>query len=290
MQSRDKLGRFLKGMKPWNKNKPMPLASRKRESRTKKLLFKLGITKSHRKGIHLSKTIKKKISISKIKLLKQHPELKKQHSIYMKKYWKKHPEKVEAHKKFLIELWKNPEKRERASRIGKEVYKNHPNLREASRKRFIAWLIKHKNAMRYIEQGKGNKKKLSKITMRKEEVRSLYEVMIANWLFKNKTAYFYEGKMLVFPDFKKLGIVFAVPDFFLPEYNCIIEMYGQYRDSRSGTIKKNRAYRYYGIPFLPIRTSEINNLDTIIPKFLKSIGKNPHLTKQARSIMWGMLD
>ncbi len=288
--ARNKLGRFLKSSKPWNKNKPMSMASREKESETKRLLFKLGITKSHRKGIKLSNKIKEKISISQTKRLKQHPEIKKQHSIFMKKYWKKYPEKVEARRKFLIELWKDPERREKASKIGKEVYKNHPNLREASRKRFIAWLIKHKDAMRYIEQGKGNKKKLGNTTLRNEKVRSLYEVMVANWLIRHGIAYFYEGKMLIFPDFKQLKISFAVPDFFLPEYNCIIEMYGQYRQSRSRTIKKNRAYRFYKIPFLGITPSMMNNLDTIIPKFLKQTGKNPKLTKQARSIMWGMLD
>jgi hypothetical protein len=290
MQARNKLGRFLKGMKPWNKNKPMPLASRKKESRTKKLFYKLGITKSHRKGVKLSKKTIRKCSISQKKRLKAHPEIKKQHSIFMKKYFKAHPELVKAHREFLIELWKDPEKREKASKTAIEVYENHPNLREASRKRFIAWLIKNKDAMRYIEQGKGNKHQLSKVTLKKEKVRSLYEVMAANWLAKHEIEYFYEGKMLVFPDFKELKISFAVPDFFLPDFNCIIEIYGQYRDSRARTIKKNRAYRYYGIPFLPIRPSEINYLDTLIPKFLKQTGKNPKLPKEARSIMWGMLD
>ena len=290
MVSRNKLGRFLKNYVPWNKNKPMPMASRLKESRTKKLFYKLGITINPRKGVKLSKKTIRKMSISQIKRLKAHPEIKKKHSIFMKKYLKAHPEKVEAHRKFLIELWKDPEKRERASRIGKEVYKNHPNLREASRKRFIAWLIKNKDAMKYIQQGKGNKNKLNRITIRKEKVRSSYEVIAANWLFRNKIAYFYEGKMLIFPKFNKLKIVFAVPDFFLPDFNCLIEIYGQFRGSRARTIRKNRAYRKYEIPFLPIRPSEINNLDTIIPRFLKTIGKNPHLTKQARHIMWGMLD
>lgn len=289
-QLRDRLGRFLKGMKPWNKNKPMPEKSRKKESLTKKLFFKLGITKSARKGIHLSSAVKKKISISQAKRIKQHPEIKKQHSIYMKRYWKKHPEIVEQHKKYLIELWKSPEKREKARKTATEVYKDHPNLKEASRKRFIAWLIKNKEAMKYIEQGKGNKKQLTKTTIKNEKVRSLYEVMVANWLTKHEIAYFYEGKMIVFPDFSKLKISFAVPDFFLPEYNCIIEIYGQFRQSRGRTIRKNNAYRHYGIPFLAITPSTINELDSIIPNFLKKIGRNPRLPKQARSIMWGMLD
>ena len=268
----------------------MSKKSREKESITKKLLFKLGITKSSRKGIHFSKSLRKKISKAKLQFLQKNPEIAREHSRYMKHYWHERPDKVAEHRKFLIELWKNPERRARARKIGIEVYRNHPNLRQASRLRFIAWLTKHENALRYLEQSKGNPKKLGRITMKKEKVRSLYEVIVANWLFKHNIDYFYEGKMLIFPEYNKLKIVFAVPDFFIPDYNALIEVYGGFPGSRARTIKKNRAYNHYGIPILGITPSMINHLDTVIPKFLKTTGENHHLSKEARKIMWGMLD
>jgi hypothetical protein len=96
--------------------------------------------------------------------------------------------------------------------------------------------------------------------------------------------------MLVFPNYKKLKIVFAVPDFFLPDYNAIIEVYGGFRGTRSKNMKKSGAYGYYKIPFLALTPCDIKNLDYEIPKFLKRSGKNPKLSLKARKIMWGMLD
>ncbi len=287
---RDARGRFVSGMIPWNKGRRMSRASRLKESSTKRLFFKLGASKPPRLGVKLSKDIKQKISISKKLLLKKHPEIGLKHSAYMRRYWKKHPEKVARHRKFLVKYWRNPERRERARRISKEVYRNHPELREASRKRFIKWLILHKDALRLIEQSKGNRHSLKKITLKGEKVRSLYEVIVANWLLKNDVRYFYEGKMFVFPHYKKLGIVFAVPDFFLPDYNAIVEIYGGYPGTRGKNTRKSRAYAYYGIPFLALTPSDMGKLDYEIKGFLGRTGKNPKLGREARRIMWGMLD
>ncbi|MFH1249323.1 MAG: hypothetical protein V1660_04185 [archaeon] len=288
--ARDKRGQFIRGMTPWNKGHEMALDSREKESETKKLFFELGITQSARKGVKLSKKTKKKVSVSQKLRNRKHPEIGREHSKYMKAYWEKHPQKVEEHRKFLIALWKSPQRREEASKIAKEVYKNHPQLKEKSRKRFIAWLIEHGDSLKYIEQGKGNKYKLGKVTKNGEKVRSLYEVMIANWLFKNDIRYFYEGKQLMFPAYKKLKITFAVPDFFLPDYNALIEIYGGYPGTRTKNERKSNAYNYYGIPFLSLTPSDMNNLDYEIPKFLRKIGRNPKLGKKARKIMWEMLD
>jgi hypothetical protein len=237
-------------------------------------------------GKNLQKLLKNKIinkkRIQGIIQAYKNPEYKKKLSKSQKLRFKKQEEKDKISLGLKLYHEKNPD-------AAREVYREHPNLKEESRKRFIAWIIKNKDALKYIKRGEGNKLKLSTTTNNNEKVRSLYETMVANYLKKKKIKYEYEAKMLIFQDYKKLKITFAIPDFFLPEYNSIIEIYGQYPEARKTTIKKNRAYRYYNIPFLGITPSTISEIDNIIPKFIKETGRNHKLTKQARKLMWGTL-
>ncbi|MEM3405793.1 MAG: hypothetical protein QW117_02355 [Candidatus Pacearchaeota archaeon] len=232
-------------------------------------------------------------------ILKKNKELNEKRILAIKEAYKNKLYKLKLSKAQKARFRKKQE-REKISRSLKiyhekhpdaieQVYKEHPNLREEARKRFIDWIKKNRNALKYIRKGEGNKLNLSYITKNKERVRSTYEVIVANYLKENNIRYEYEAKMLVFPDYEKLKIVFAIPDFFIPDYNAIIEVYGQYPGARAKTIKKNNAYRYYKIPFLGITPSNINRIESIIPKFLNNLKKNPKLTKQARSIMWGTL-
>jgi hypothetical protein len=212
----------------------------------------------------------------------KNPKYKVKLSKAQKSRFRKSEERKKISKSLKLYHKENPDAIE-------QIYREHPNLRQEARQRFIDWIKKNKNALKYIRRGQGNKLDLSTTTNNNEKVRSTYEVMVANYLKAHKIKYEYEAKILVFPDYKILKIVFAIPDFFLKEHNALIEIYGQYPGSRTKTIKKNKAYKFYEIPCLGITPSTINNINSIIPNFINKVGRNPKLSKKARNMMWGAL-
>lgn len=300
---RDKRGRFLKKTIPWNKNKPMSLASREKESLTKKLLFKLGKLKPTRLGVKLSSKIKNKISKSKILFYKMHPENAKKHSDFMKNlskttnfnekhskrmkiFWRKNP----LLKKRYSELGKmrylnHPELREISSLRAKEIYKEHPHLKEESKIRLFEFVKKHPKA---VKNGWGNPSNHDMKTIKGDLVRSNYERIVADTLYSHHVRYNYEEKAIIFDK----EIKFSIPDFFLPDYNLLIEVFGLFDDEKSLAKMrwKIKYYKKYKIPFIPLYPEDILNLKTSLLNKLKRRKRNPKLSREARKIMWGTLE
>ena len=79
----------------------------------------------------------------------------------------------------------------------------------------------------YVEE-KANQRKYARQTLKKEQVKSLEEVEIANFLFLNGVKYVYEGK---YPfDVNDTEHKVYRPDFYLPDYDIYIEHFGIAKD------------------------------------------------------------
>lgn len=75
---------------------------------------------------------------------------------------------------------------------------------------------------------KANQRKYARQTLKKEQVKSLEEVEIANFLFLNGVKYVYEGK---YPfDVNDTEHKVYRPDFYLPDYDIYIEHFGIAKD------------------------------------------------------------
>lgn len=97
------------------------------------------------------------------------------------------------------------------------------------------------------------------VTLRGEVVQSKPELRIANWLFKQGIAYEYEPVMEG-----------AMPDFWLPQWNVIIEHWGmdhsKYRYHRA---KKTRMYHSRGYILVETEKKDVPRLELVLEARLR---------------------
>jgi|WetSurMetagenome_2_1015567.scaffolds.fasta_scaffold40269_2 hypothetical protein len=111
------------------------------------------------------------------------------------------------------------------------------------------------------------------VTDRGEVVRSVGEKIIANYFYKNNINYAYEPHQ----------IGWAIPDFYLPDFNVYVEFWGLVNADDDWTRKryvremKRKMAMYYkrNVRFVSIYPDNIQNLDWIFrTKFRETTGYN----------------
>ena len=261
---------------------------REQRSIIMKKAFKEGRLKAPWKGKHLPLSLRLKISETK-KKQSQTPAARKATSKFFKNYWKKHPKKLKEILNKTIFLWKRNKKlraiiSKKISEAGKrrfssyeerrkvslrvsKMYKAHPNLKEEQKLRMEIYYILHPNARKRLYNSKGNPFDDDIKTLSKYMVRSEGERDIADFLFSIKIAFLYEEKPLYLPE------SVYIPDFWLPEYNCFIEFFGQYPRAQKTKLEKYKLYRKYKIPCIFITPSELVDLRHYLMSELRAVSK-----------------
>ena len=160
------------------------------------------------------------------------------------------------------EFYKNPEERRKIDRIITEYYKDHPNMKKEQAQKAINYFKNNPKAFqKFLNAGKNPLRKHLK-TKQGEKVRSKGEKAIADYLYKNKIPYKYEGKTL------SLGDYLCTPDFLLLKQKIYIEFYGGYPGSWKKKVIKNRLYKKYKIPVISITPSELEDLDKALKRYI----------------------
>jgi hypothetical protein len=215
------------------------------------------------------------------------PEYRKRMSLKMKSFYSKHPEfrkKLSSIRKLLY--LQKPEYRKKTSLAMKRVFIEHPNLKKEFKENFHKFLQANPEFLKKLETSKGNPNIADVKTLKGGKVRSSYEKKVADTLFMNKINYDYEARVLIF----KKEVKWAIPDFWLPDYNMLIEVFGEYEGSkkiaaevRAKTRWKKMIYAKYGIPLIALTPSAILDLKANLLDKLKV--KNPHLPEKALRIL-----
>lgn len=262
--------------------------SRELRSKVMKKAFAEGRLKAPWKGKHLPLSVRMKISETKKKQC-QTPSHRKATSKFFKKLWQEHPEKLRAVLDKTINLWKrNPEMRARISKklseAGKRrfsdpaerqkmstrinsMYDAHPNLKEEQRLRMKIYYELHPEARARLLENRKNPFADDISTLSGCKVRSEGEKEIVNFLFTQKIKFSYEAEPLYLPETQ------YVPDFWLPEYNCFIEFFGQHPKAQQTKFEKYERYRKYNIPCVFITPSELQDLKHYLMTELRMVSR-----------------
>jgi hypothetical protein len=174
----------------------------------------------------------------------------------------KNPEYRKKLSRIKKKFYKNPEERQKIDRIITEYYREHPNMRKELAQRAINYFKNNPKAFqKFLKAGKNPLRKHLN-TKQGELVRSKGEKAIADYLYKNKIAYKYEGKTL------SLGDYLCTPDFLLLKQKIYIEFYGGYPGSWKKKVLKNKLYPKYKIPVISITPSELEDLDKDLKRYI----------------------
>jgi len=267
-QKRFDIGKFWKGKK-------QPLSVKMKNSLSLKEAYKTGKHKKVWLGKNFSKEHKEKLRKSNIKTWKN-PELIKKHSQIMKKRWENKEEKIEQSKRMkkiykdeklrakislaVVKIKRKPEEIKKARKIAKEIWREKPYLKEKCKKSLEIYLLTYN-----LKKLLGKKLDVTKLkTLSGYIVKSKYEKMTANFLYLNNIKEEYEKYALFFPE------MFCVPDFYLPEYNTFIEVYGQHPDAEKKKRIKIKVYKKYKIPVVSLTPSMFRDLNYFIISKIKS--------------------
>ena len=139
---------------------------------------------------------------------------------------KHHTEEVKkSQSKKMVELYKDPKNHPFFGKHHTENAKIEMSKQRKGRKLTNAWKQKIKEACQGINQGKNNgmfgkTPKYERIKYKNIWMRSNYEVNFAYFLDLSGIKYFYEFKTF------NLGNTTYTPDFYIPKFNCYIEIKG----------------------------------------------------------------
>ena len=292
------------------RGKHLPEAMKRKESRTKRKKFRLGLTKPTWLNRHHSEKTKQKISRTKLKLYRQGkikpPWKNKKPPFY--RYWlgkkrsRKTMKKIKETKRIRFALglihgsnknrklskeWRKhmseakirlyAEKPEIKQMIRKKMierYKNHPRLRKKisieKQKYYETHPEARKNLLKYGMHPERKVKAMHNLTVKSEG-----EKKIANLLYKNHIQPNYESVELNFPEMD------PVPDFFPKGSfagkrigNILIEFYGGFPKAWKTKVKKNILYKKYHVPVMIITPAELReeNHDNLLREMVRLSG------------------
>lgn len=162
---------------------------------------------------------------------------RKERSIEVKRYYKEHPEFLKGHIEKLKEMWEDK------------------NYRAEQRAKSAIFYMLHPENLEILERASKKAGRRHLKTKNGVIVRSKGELAIANFLFSNGIKFEYEKHTLY------LRYIVSNPDFYLPEYNVLIEFYGGYPLAWVKKVIKGADYSALNIPVVAITPAELENLN-----------------------------
>jgi hypothetical protein len=190
------------------------------------------------------------------RLLRQNKKLRTKRILQINIAYK-NPEYHKKLSRIKKKFYKSPEERQKIDRIITDYYREHPNMRKAQAQKAINYFKKNPKAFqKFLKAGKNPLRKHLR-TKQGELVRSKGEKQIADWLYKNKIPYKYEGKTLFLDGY------FCTPDFQLLKQKAYIEFYGGYPGSWKKKVLKNKLYKKHKLGVISITPGELENLSAV---------------------------
>ncbi len=248
------IGNFWKGRKQpeaVRKKNSESLKEAYAEGRHKKVWLKKHFTKEHKEKIKRSNKKTWQSITARIEHIKEarrrwkSKEARKKHAKIMKK---RYEDRVLRAKMAI--LLRQAKLKPAARKKAREIAIQHPYLKKDFRKRLEVYLATYELKMLLGS----NKEKPAIRTLTRYWVRSSYERDAVNFLWFEKIKQEYETVCLFFPE------LFCIPDIYLPEFNIMIEIAGQFPRTRAKNMTKRKVYKKYKIPVIWLTPSDFASL------------------------------